>query len=139
MHLIEINGDLFTSKTNLAHCVSSDFVMGAGIAKIFKEKYGSAQKLRSQNKNVGDCAFIEYENRKIYYLVTKKNYYDKPTYTSMWTSLISMRKLIKDHQVSEIAIPLIGCGLDRLNWGKVKKIIEDVFQNTNLKIIVFKK
>ena len=137
--MIEINGDLFSSNTNLAHCVSSDFVMGAGIAKSFKEKYGSVQKLKMQNKDVGECAFLEHDNKKIYYLVTKRNFYDKPTYNSMKQSLVSMKKLIKEHQVQEIAIPLIGCGLDRLNWNKVKQIILDVFCNTNLKIFVYKK
>ena len=33
------NGNLFESKDSLAHCISSDFKMSAGIARSFKRKF----------------------------------------------------------------------------------------------------
>ena len=37
--LIHKNGNLFESKDSLAHCISSDFEMSAGIARFFKRKF----------------------------------------------------------------------------------------------------
>jgi len=35
-----------------------------------------------------------------------------------------------------LAIPLLGCGLDKLKWEKVSKMIQEVFQDDDLTIIV---
>lgn len=35
-----------------------------------------------------------------------------------------------------IAKPKIGCGLDKLEWSKVKAIIEEVFADTDIEILV---
>lgn len=40
--------------------------------------------------------------------------------------------------VIKIAMPIIGCGLDKLSWNKVSDIIKDVFMNTNMEILVCK-
>ena len=34
-------------------------------------------------------------------------------------------------------MPRIGCGLDRLNWDDVKILINEVFENSEVKIKVF--
>lgn len=36
----------------------------------------------------------------------------------------------------KLAMPRIGCGLDRLEWAKVKKIIKATFANTDVEILV---
>jgi len=67
--LIEIQGDLFDQKNDsLAHCVSEDLVMGKGITKTFKQKFGHVNKLRNQQKSVGEVCFLQDEcdfSRKI--------------------------------------------------------------------------
>lgn len=47
-----VKGDLFTSPgtDSLAHCISEDCHMGAGIAAIFKKKFGGVQELLNQRK-----------------------------------------------------------------------------------------
>ena len=35
-----------------------------------------------------------------------------------------------------IAMPKIGCGLDKLEWSKVKAIIEEVFAGTDIEILI---
>lgn len=47
--LKEINGDLFSAKTSMAHCVGGDFRMGMGIAVKFKQLFGNVDALRLQN------------------------------------------------------------------------------------------
>lgn len=59
------------ASTPLAHCVSSDFRMGAGIALEFKKKIGGVQVL-NKHKTPGDVAFIKFKGRYIYYFDNKK-------------------------------------------------------------------
>lgn len=64
-------------------------------------------------------------------LVTKDKYYEKPTLDNMRTALKSLHDRLDavyyycDDQplLTEIMMPHIGCGLDKLNWKDVKEII----------------
>ena len=123
--------------TSLAHCVSRDLSMSAGIAPLFVKKFGRKEELFRANAKIGQAAILNFENNKfIYNLVTKENYYDKPTYESLEQSLVFMRNHAIEHNVQKIAMPKIGCGLDKLNWDAVSELIKKVFCETNIKIIV---
>merc|ERR1712223_1061071 len=39
--------------------------------------------------------------------------------------------------VEEVAMPRIGCGLDLLEWRRVKQLLEEVFKDSGRKIVVF--
>ena len=52
MKIIYIKADLFTSTNSLAHCVSQDFHMGAGIARLFKSKFGLVNELIKKKKKL---------------------------------------------------------------------------------------
>ena len=41
-------------------------------------------------------------------------------------------------ECKKIAIPVIGCGLDGLEWCKVSEIIKEVFKGTDIEILVCK-
>ena len=123
-----VKGDLFSSTDeSLCHCVSEDFKMGKGIALTFRKKFGNVDYLKNQNKKVGEVAVLEFEDLVIFYLVTKKYYYGKPTYSSLRQCLIEMRDIMVENKIKTLSMPKIGAGLDRLEWPKVQKIIEDVF------------
>jgi len=72
----------------------------------------------------------------VFNLITKEHYYNKPTYDTLEQSLISMLFLIKSNNVKNIAMPKIGCGLDKLEWKKVRGIIKDVFMDEDVNIVV---
>ncbi|KAK3547423.1 hypothetical protein QTP86_020884 [Hemibagrus guttatus] len=69
--------------------------------------------------------------------ITKKKYYNKPTYATLKQSLEAMKAHCLENGVSRLSIPRIGCGLDRLSWEKVSVIIEDIFQHTDIAITVY--
>ena len=50
-----------------------------------------------------------------------------------------MKHICKTHNIKKIAMPLIGCGLDRLEWYKVSEIIKRLFSNTDIEILVCKR
>ncbi|XP_032805067.1 ADP-ribose glycohydrolase OARD1 [Petromyzon marinus] len=135
----EVQGDLFSCPPNeaLAHCISADCRMGAGIAKIFKAKFSGTQELLTQAKKVGEVAVLERNGRFIYYLVTKMKAFNKPTYPDLESSLRAMRHHCTSHGVTAVSLPRIGCGLDKLQWDRVKWIMEKVFRDSGIKLTVY--
>lgn len=126
----EIKGDLFSSSklVALAHCVSADFKMGAGIAVEFRERFGNVDALIESKTRVGNVATLKFEDRApVYYLVTKEKYYEKPTYETLTSCLVNLAKCCVRDSIHHLAIPALGCGLDRLEWSRVKQIILDIF------------
>src|SRR4051812_6280472 len=136
----ELKGDLFSSKDNLAHCVSLDFKMGAGIAVKFKSLFGRVDELKKQCKYFPSIAILKNENKDeennkyIYYLVTKKYYYNKPTYESLNKTLILMNKHMTENNIKSLSIPRLGCGLDKLDWNKVKVMISEIFKDKEITV-----
>lgn len=47
-----------------------------------------------------------------------------------------MKDHITTHKVSELYMPLIGCGLDELEWSEVAWMIDELFKDIQLKITV---
>jgi len=135
----EKEGDLFKcpASFSLAHCVSADLVMGRCIAREFSKRYGGKKELKEQGPEVGGTVYLKNQGRMIYYLVTKKRFFQKPTGGALLSTLVDLRQKMKEHGIRELAIPKIGCGLDRLNWEDVKKMICDVFALSDAHIVAY--
>lgn len=120
----EICKDLFScdETDSLVHCVSRDFHMGKGIAVEFKRRFKRQNILRNQNKGIGDVAFLNVGKRRVYYLITKEFYYQKPKFEDLKRCLKSLEGLTREEEI--LSMPKIGCGLDGLKWEDVKKEIE---------------
>lgn len=66
-------------------------------------------------------------------LVTKEHYYDKPSLRDMRAAIWNLRAKLEtdvwldgdNPLMTEIMMPHIGCGLDKLKWDDVKEIIFD--------------
>ena len=145
MILKEEQRDLFTVPTDytLVHCISADFAMGAGIAKEFAGR-GVKTELQRDFQGyieVGDCLVSTVTGWNYEFsLVTKEKYWQKPTYETMRMALEDAKHLcenaINNGYTMKLAMPRIGCGLDKLEWSKVKTIIEEVFADTDVEILV---
>ncbi|KAL6053463.1 Macro domain [Balamuthia mandrillaris] len=134
----EKKGDLFVeTEACLGHCVSEDLVMGKGIAKPFKDKFGGLSELRAQHPTTGGVCVLRRGGRFIYYLITKKVYRDKPTYAALQSSLEAMREHCTRHGVKQLALPRLGCGLDGLRWPNVSRILQDVFKDCPIHVRVY--
>ncbi|XP_051800419.1 ADP-ribose glycohydrolase OARD1-like [Acanthochromis polyacanthus] len=137
--LKQVTGNLFDCPNDeaLAHCISADCRMGAGIAVLFKQKFKGVSELLKQRKAPGQCAVLLREGRFIYYLVTKQRAFHKPTYSSLLHSLEDMRSHCIRNGVHKLSMPRIGCGLDQLEWTEVAKILERVFMGTGITITIY--
>lgn len=136
--------DLFSvpEEYYLAHCISADYALGAGIAVEFNKRFDMRRKLKEQFPDYweymqtfhlqGECALID----RVLNLITKEKYYHKPTYKSMTHALKCMKVVCEANNIQKVAMPIIGCGLDRLQWDKVSKIIQEIFEDTDIEILV---
>lgn len=122
-----------------AHCISADFALGAGIAKSFDSLYGIRSKLikwfyePGREVKIGSAVLID----GVFNLVTKPRYFNKPTYNSLRLALLDMREQCISLGIDRIAMPMIGCGLDRLDWSTVSDMIKRVFRDTDIEITVY--
>lgn len=142
----EYNMDLFKAPEDfyLAHCISADFGMGKGIAVEFNKRFNTKNNLISRFpdyldtfrsygiKDYGDCIL----DGRVLNLITKMNYYQKPTNRSMLNALAHMKEVCLRYNITKIAMPKIGCGLDGLKWDNVKESIINVFNSTPIEIMV---
>jgi hypothetical protein len=130
--------DLFTVPQGyyLAHCISADFALGAGIAKTFDEVYNMRFKLfntyDSYQYEGGDALPVD----NVFNLVTKPKCYHKPRYESVREALEVMKELMTNLYITKLAMPKIAAGLDRLEWYKVYDIICEVFDDTDVEILI---
>lgn len=143
----EEQGDLFELHPDywLCQCISADFGMGKGIAVEFNKHFD--QKNRMKNK-FGVEYLIHWDSlrakgdaiidppMKVINLITKTNYWYKPTYEVFTNALMAMKSFVIEYGITKLAMPKIGCGLDRLEWEKVRKIIKEVFADVDIEIVV---
>lgn len=134
-----VEGSLFTAPVDysLAHCVGADLHMGAGIAVTFRRKFGKTAQLRRQNIQTGGVAVLKNGKRFIYYLTTKRLSTQKPKLFDLIKSLIAMRAHMKKNGVTKLAIPKIGCGLDRLQWDEVFDVLKRIFSKLPIEIVLY--
>lgn len=150
MIIKEEKRDLFTVSNDyaLVHCISADFKLGAGIAKKFDRLFNARQKLfnvfptswmprwdKTQERFRGG-SIILFSNYTFFNLITKRNYWDKPTLTTIENALIWMKEQCEDHCITKLAMPRIGCGLDKQKWENVRPLIEKVFADTDIEILI---
>lgn len=120
----------------LAHCISADFALGAGIAKAFDSVYNMRFKLFRHYPDYeyhgGDALLVD----NVFNLVTKNKCWHKPTYESLRESLEMMKEYLMFLGANKLAMPWIGCGLDKLQKDKVYDIICEVFEDMDIYIMI---
>lgn len=129
--------DLFTITEDyyLAHCISSDYVMGAGIAVPFDRKFGLKEQFNQMNSSLlkhPTCILLG----RVFNLITKEKAWHKPTYDTLTQSLIKMREICYEKAIMKVAMPKIGCGIDKLQWIKVSEIIKEIFSDSVIEILI---
>lgn len=147
----EIQCDLFELDLNeywFVQCISADFAMGKGIALKFNEVFDSKTGLiNTYNRSVVNTLWNDLNGFCLIYnrtfnLVTKEHYWEKPTINTMRNALMDLKNLCihaltySNLKKFSLAMPRIGCGLDRLKWEQVRDLIHEVFDDTDVDITV---
>lgn len=140
--------DLFSVPDDyyLAQCISADFGMGAGIAVEFNKRFDMKNRLISKYTDFlrywddpsEECKGTCVLEGNVFNLITKRNYWHKPTYGTLGKSLEAMKTLVINNGVNKVAMPTIGSGLDKLNWDKVSGLMRNIFCDVDVEILVCK-
>jgi len=142
----EIEGDLFVdapADASFGHCVGGDYSMGAGIAPIFKKKYGQVEYLKSLNLRPGQvaCLPVPDENgtpKYVMYLVTKpRSARCRPEFADFCAAVNEMATLCRSLGISTLALPRIGAGLDHLWWPQVLRALQEAFRGVSTDVLIF--
>ena len=138
----EVYQDLFAldDSWHLAHCITGDYSLGAGVAKVFADDRDMRTKLNKQypivngafDARVGTALLVD----NVFNLVTKTDCYAWPTLDTMRDVLEDMAMQCAAMGIEKLAMPQIGCGRDRLDWDDVYELIQDIFEDLDIEILV---
>lgn len=127
--MITKHGDLFTSAAPAyGHGVNCAGVMGAGIAKQFKEKYPHNYKnyraacLAGQLKP-GQIAVNREKGKFIVNMASQNKPGRDATYHWLFEAALTTATQAVEMGIDRVAVPQIGAGIGGLDWWKVQTIL----------------
>lgn len=129
-------------------CISADLAMGAGIAVEYNRYFNTKNTLlkmkeendewfvnSGRNTNPWD-KFVKtgvsiFVKPCVINMVTKDKYWEKPIMDDFKSSLSCIVDIVENlkitgHKIKEIRCPMIGCGIDKLNWGDVRDLLVEL-------------
>ena len=146
----EIKGDIFTVEAD-AICVTTngvvmrngELVMGAGIAKEFRDRFpGLAGFLGEKVKDQGNHVYHSFEYPRggketlVISFPTKNDWRADSNIKLIVRSAVELVEKIKeleqkhpDRSFKTIALPRPGCGFGRLKWEQVKAVLEPILDD----------
>ena len=119
---------------NPVNCVG---VMGAGLAKKFKEKYPDnfdrySFWCKSGEADVGNTLVYQPLMSKTKYVInfpTKLHWRTSSHLEYIILGLIKLSADIMTYNIKSIAIPALGCGLGGLDWEEVRTLIYEILRD----------
>lgn len=140
--------DLFSVDDSyyFAQCISADFTMESEYGMKFNRKFRVKEKIKTQYQygsaegywdgNKYEChhGFCIATDR-VFNLVNKRNFWNKPTLSTMKMALFDMKQKIGNEHI-KLAMPKIGCEIDKMSWEEVSELIKEVFFDTDVEILV---
>ena len=148
MVYIEENGDITKQDGYvIAHCISVDCAMGAGVViPICKKNTQLKDRCRdiAKKSKMMPGFIIRYQDSKgvVYNMFTKEKYWYNSTRNmapgeyekNLKEALVRVKNSMIKHNEIKLAMPRIGCGLDRCNWNNISSLIKEVFSDTEIEI-----
>lgn len=148
----EIKGDLFMAREDvLIHGCNCFCTMGAGVARIVKEKYPNAY-YADQMTDIGDKRKLGnysywsgkhwFHEKKITIInaYTQYNFKKKEGEIDYYVDYSALETVMTRIDVSfpklTISMPKIGAGLAGGDWNKIKEILNRVFKNREVVVYI---
>lgn len=140
------NRALYHNGVCYVQCISADLRMDRGIAEQFNDHFDMKRKLMEKYKIEDTINAFRHQKAEVIFangvpvfnLITKENYWEKPTIINMSEALKLLRFYCETFGIKELLMPKIGCGLDKLEWKDVKRIILKTFDDTDIKVTICK-
>jgi len=147
--MVEIKkGDILREETEaVVNTVNTKGVMGKGIALQFKERFPENYRqykkaCEAGNVKTGKMFVTEtgllLNPRYVINFPTKEHWRFPSKMEYIREGLVDLVRVIKEKNISSIAIPPLGCGNGGLDWNRVRPVIEKALsRTTNLHVILF--
>ena len=139
-----VRGDIFQSGADvLVNPVNCVGVMGAGLALEFRKRFpGLYEDYRAacQRGMIAPGEVVRWgsDTKPDIVLFPVKVHWKRPSRLPwIGAGLRSLRKLILEDQITSIAVPALGCGLDGLNWDDVKPLIDIHLGDLDADVLVY--
>ena len=132
MKMAEVPMNLLTVPQGwyVAYATSADLRFSYGLPKLINEYYHVEYKM--ENASVGDAVL----SGNLISLFVKQKETDKPDESDLYICLQNLNDLCIKENITKLAIPKICCGNNGLIWKDVKKAIRNVFNGSNIFILV---
>lgn len=113
--------DIFKVKNvdAVIQCIAQDAGMGAGIAVMFDKRYpGMKMALREMDLQYPTVEVWDKKETRpdVINMITKPVSYRPPTFDDFDETMHQVRQIVIANQYKTLAMPMIGAGLDKLNW-----------------------
>jgi len=139
-----IRGNLFTSNAKvLVNTVNTVGVMGKGIAadfkKIYPQMFEEYKTLCENGKlDIGELYLYKTSNKWVLNFPTKKHWKSSSTVEYIERGLQKLIEQANKLQLTDIAMPKLGCGNGGLDWEtQVKPIVEKYLKKSPINVSVY--
>jgi O-acetyl-ADP-ribose deacetylase (regulator of RNase III) len=143
-----ITGNIFESPAQaLVNTVNTGGIMGKGIALQFKKEFPKnyrdyAQACKNGALQIGQLLVVAdnsllYGTKTIINFPTKTDWRKPSEYVYIEQGLVDLVRIIKEQQLTSIAIPPLGAGNGGLDWHKVKKLMDSYLSELNCDISIY--
>ena len=116
--------------------------MGAGIAVEFRRRWPDMyeeyhRRCKEGRFQPGDVFVWEAPERTIFNLGTQKTWRTTATLAAIERSVTKMVEIADAKKISRVGLPRIGAGYGRLDWAKVRDVIEKAGASATTTLVVF--
>ena len=137
-------GNIFNSPAQtIVNPVNTVGVMGAGLAKQFKDRYPNMftkYKSACDNKlfDVGKLMLIHEQDHMVLLFPTKRHFAYQSQLGYIEAGLKRFAHIYKEKGIQSIAFPRLGCGLGGLDWEQqVKPIMEKYLGSLPITVYIY--
>lgn len=143
MSLHFVSGDMWKReadvRVNTVNCVGT---WGKGVALQFKRRYPKAflehKKACAAREVVpGKLHVWEAADVTIVNFVTKRHWRDDSRYEDIDAGLVALRKYLEQLGEAVVVVPALGCGHGRLDWTRVRRMVEQMLSDLEAEVYVY--
>ena len=133
-----VEGSVFEAPEGvaLAHCVSADLAMSAGIAVQFVKRWPDIRSGSSRSEP-GSLHVHSSTRGYIFNLITKERFDDKPSLEDFRKSIVALKSKMQALNIKTLAVPELGSGRERLNLSEVIHVLQSILVEAGIGIIMY--
>lgn len=134
MQIIHHYGCVMSSHDQLPilQCVSFCGKMGCGAARAIDTVYHIRDQFKLTPRLCPGIVPIQRGRRLIVNIITKQDFFVKPTPEQVFSALQILRQFLMYHNIREVATTVLSCGKDKLPYPLLIKFLTEIFNEDPL-------